>query len=180
MELTKRCTVCNQRKPHTDYYVARIGRQGPVLCPRCKPCECERSRRWRAANRERRNAWRREWIERKRQADPEWWSSRMAYSREFNRVRRGSEPRNLRRWQAPGNGGALLSVAAFGEWLRGLDLRPFEISELTGVDSALLGRLMAVPPRQPYVSVDTVDRACAALGGDLGALYPDWAVANAV
>jgi len=43
---TKRCTVCGEVKPRSQFSKARDGKYGPILRSECKPCCSQRAMQW--------------------------------------------------------------------------------------------------------------------------------------
>lgn len=63
--MEKRCAVCNQVKPITEFHKNSKTKDG--CAARCKPCACQATMEWKVANRERYAESLRSWKERNRE-----------------------------------------------------------------------------------------------------------------
>lgn len=105
----KKCNVCRQRKPLSDFYVHKTSPDGHGYT--CKVCSRDRSRRWNAENKDRVNAnGRRYWAT---HADAKNAARRQALQTDEGRAKRAEQRRKW--YEDPGN--RERSQAATKRWL---------------------------------------------------------------
>jgi DNA-binding Xre family transcriptional regulator len=171
-EPTKVCVRCQERKPYSEFY-PRQPRNGVTYHEsRCKPCTIAHAFDWQRRNRDRK----REYDRRRREkikADPELAAVARAQKRESKRRTLGIRPENYRvsRLMREADAGPATKVPsdAFSTFLRSLDMPAADLHARSGVDDAAISRL--AKGRQPFVSIDTVDRVCLAVGARIEDIY---------
>ena len=87
-----RCSICGQKKPHTEFYRDRTRFNG--LDSRCAECKREVEKKWRDENRDHVNKYQRDRKRKRRAEDPEYREKINAYWRNYQREKRRREREN--------------------------------------------------------------------------------------
>lgn len=97
---TRKCTKCGEVKPLDCFGKRKLSKDGLRL--RCKDCQREDNRRWRAANLEKHNQYQKEWAkknpDKRRSACKNWDRKNNLYYRAKNNKRRAKLLRRTPPW----------------------------------------------------------------------------------